>query len=341
VNAIGSTIDYLMAQDYAGPIRVILADNNSTDNTVDVARQAAREVGMNLTVVHESLPGKSNALNTALRIVETDLVLTLDADTELHDQALRRLVSRKQSSPGDVVAVAGSILVANEDQSFWSRMQGWDYFLAIASIKRMQGLYSSTLVAQGAFSIYETARLREVGGWPDSIGEDIVVTWRLLDNGGRVTFEPTAVAFTDVPVTLRHLIAQRSRWARGMVEAIHAVKPWSQPRGLTGAITAIDLAIPWLDLGYTFVWIPGLVLACFGIFWIVGLWTLLVFPVTLLIYASLAHFQNRHVVKPLNLDIRHSWFGLVTFLLVFQLVMSPVSIWGYLQEIFGMRRRWR
>jgi cellulose synthase/poly-beta-1,6-N-acetylglucosamine synthase-like glycosyltransferase len=59
-------------------------------------------------------------------------------------------------------------------------MQEWDYFLGIASVKRMQGLYQGTLVAQGAFSLYRTKALRAAGGWPDAIGEDIVLTWRLI-----------------------------------------------------------------------------------------------------------------------------------------------------------------
>jgi poly-beta-1,6-N-acetyl-D-glucosamine synthase len=56
-------------------------------------------------------------------------------------------------------------------------MQEWDYFLGIASIKRLQGLYQGTLVAQGAYSLYKTQCIKEVGGWPDAIGEDIVLTW--------------------------------------------------------------------------------------------------------------------------------------------------------------------
>ena len=37
-------------------------------------------------------------------------------------------------------------------------------------------MYQGTLVAQGAFSLYETAALREAGGWADTVGEDIVLT---------------------------------------------------------------------------------------------------------------------------------------------------------------------
>ena len=45
-------------------------------------------------------------------------------------------------------------------------MQEWDYFLGIASIKRMQGLYQGTLVAQGAFSLYRTEAVRAAVAGP-------------------------------------------------------------------------------------------------------------------------------------------------------------------------------
>ena len=50
-------------------------------------------------------------------------------------------------------------------------------------MKRMQGLFQNTLVAQGAFSLYRSDAVRDAGGWPDAIGEDIVLTWKMMNNG--------------------------------------------------------------------------------------------------------------------------------------------------------------
>ena len=68
-------------------------------------------------------------------------------------------------------------MVENQTDNLLTRMQGWDYRLGINGVKRMQSAYNSALVAQGAFSAYWTEDLRAVGGWPDAIGEDIVLTW--------------------------------------------------------------------------------------------------------------------------------------------------------------------
>ena len=196
--------------DYEGAVSIILADNGSTDRTCEAALRTAARLGVPLRIISELTPGKSNALNTALRQVETAYVVTVDADTLLHVESLRRLVSRLESAPPDTAAVAGTVLVRNSRANLLTRVQEWDYYLGIAAVKRMQGLYQATLVAQGAFSLYRTAEVRRIGGWPDAIGEDIVVTWRLMEHGDRVLFEPTAVAFTDAPVLLTHFMRQRA-----------------------------------------------------------------------------------------------------------------------------------
>ena len=128
----------------------------------------------------ESKQGKFHALNKGLKTVKTKYVITLDADTLLLPSSVQYLITRIEQSPKEVAAVAGSMLVKNSRDSIWTKIQEWDYFLAIASIKRLQGLYQGTLVAQGAYSIYKSNLLKKNDGWPDAIGEDIVLTWRLL-----------------------------------------------------------------------------------------------------------------------------------------------------------------
>ena len=337
---IGETIAAISRTDYAGPVTIILADNGSTHGTRDAARKTAADLDVSLQIISELTPGKLNALNTALEHVETPYVVTVDADTILHLESLRRLVSRLESAPSDTAAVAGTVLVGNSRVNLLTKMQEWDYYLGIAAVKRMQGLYQATLVAQGAFSLYLTAEVRRVGGWPDAIGEDIVVTWRLMENGDRVLFEPTAVAFTDAPVRLRHFMRQRARWARGMLEGIAAVPPWRQPRPLTRFIAGLDLLIPLLDVGYALIWLPGVVLFFLGYPVIVSVWTLAVLPITLLVYGGLRTYQSRHVFGSLNLVVRRNRFGYVAFLLGYQVLCSPASLAGYAQHLVGARRRW-
>ena len=205
------------------------------------------------------------------------------------------------------------------------KMQFWDYFVSIAAIKRYQGSYGATLVAQGAFSAYETAAVRAAGGWTDGAGEDIVHTYRLLAAGRRSLYEPRAVGFTDVPTTLGALARQRSRWARGMFEGLAAVKPWSQPDAFAGYFETLNLSIVWLDLAYIFGFVPGVALALLGMPWLAGWLTLLVLPLMLIGTVSVCRFQRR---LP-EMEAKGSAWGFLLFVLVFQVVQSACSLWGY------------
>ncbi len=337
---IETTLKYIKNQDYEGNIKVIVIDNGSTDQTCIVAKRAAAEFLLPVEIISEARKGKNNALNTALKRVSTEHVITLDADTLLHPSAIRFLVARMKTAPKDVSAIAGAVLAKNSRQSFITRLQEWDYFLGISSIKRMQGLFQGTLVAQGAFSLYKTESIKEIGGWKDAIGEDIILTWEFLHDNRKVYFEPRGIAFTEVPATLKHLARQRSRWARGMIEGLKLIKPWQHPVAYIRYLTGINLIMPYLDIVYTFCWIPGLILAFFGKFWIVGPMTLFVIPLALFQNFILYSYQNK-VFKELNLKIRKNRLGYILYVLCYQMLMSPLSILGYAQEIMQVKRTWK
>ena len=335
------TLRYIKEQDYRGEIKVIVINNNSNDNTVKEVYRAKGELGIDVICIDEANPGKFNALNKGIKFTKTEYVLTLDADTLLHKQAIRRLVARMNSAPIEIAAVAGSVLVRNSRDNWLSKLQEWDYFLSISSIKRMQGMFQGTLVAQGAFSIYKTDIVKSIGGWSDAIGEDIVLTWNMLSKNYKVYFEPLSIAFTEAPIGLTHFIRQRSRWARGMIEGLRAIKPWQQPNKYYKVLTGIDLLIPYMDFSYTVFFIPGCILALFGHYYIVGPMILLVLPVTIASFMILFLYQKKKVFDLLNLKVRKHYFAFIVFLLGYQLLMSPVSLYGYTQELFNMKRVWK
>ena len=114
-DAIEVTLERIAATTYDGPIEVVLADNNSTDRTAELAEAVARRHGLDYRRSFEPLAGKHHALNTALEIVTTPLVVTLDADTRLHRDALTYLIARVTTRPQDqhVCACAGALIVEN------------------------------------------------------------------------------------------------------------------------------------------------------------------------------------------------------------------------------------
>jgi poly-beta-1,6-N-acetyl-D-glucosamine synthase len=341
--AIVPTLERIARLVYAGPLEVVLADNNSTDRTAELGQETAQRLGLHYRRIFEPEAGKHHALNTALEGVTTPLVVTVDADTLLHPEALTYLIARVTSRPQDqhVCACAGALVVENAPSNLLSRMQGWDYRLGINGVKRMQAAYNSALVAQGAFSAYWTEDLRAVGGWPDAIGEDIVLTWTLMDTRGIVQYEPCALSFTAVPENLKHFLRQRSRWARGMFESLRKNPPAHQPRVLAKFVAGIDYLVPLLDIGYIFFWIPGVILFIAGYPLLFSWWSMLVIPITLIIYGLLRRWQERHVFRRLDVHPKQDIRGFYGYLFAYQTLTSSASLRGYLQYLTGAARRWK
>lgn len=338
-DSIAETLDYALRADYPGEFEIVVADDGSTDRTREiVAAYAERDARVRLFAAEHG--GKANTLNAALANVSAPLVATIDADTLLMPYSLGRAVARLMVSPPDTVAVAGAVLVRNSRDNLLTRAQEWDYFLGIATVKRGQALLQGTLVAQGAFSVYDTTALKLEGGWPDRIGEDIVLTWRLLLRGGRSVFEPTAVAFTEAPTSWRAFARQRQRWARGMIEGLrdHGVSLLKQLNFYSHSV-ASNFLFPYLDAAFTLAFIPGVVLAMTGNFAIVGPMTLMVLPLNALL-GGVMYFHQRRVFATVNLRVRKNRRGLLFYFFCYQFLMSPISLAGYVLETVRARRAW-
>ena len=336
-DCIASTIQSIAAQGYPGPLQVIVINDGSTDNTAHVL------AGLDhpwLQVI--DLPtngGKAKALNRGLEHAKHALTLTVDGDSYLYRGALHNLVGRYLSDPADTRAVAGAVLVRNSRTNLVTAAQEWDYFHGIAAIKRLQSLYHGTLVAQGAFSVYDTATLRELGGWPDTVGEDIVITWAILKRGWRVGFAENACVFTNVPTTWKQFIRQRQRWSRGLIEAFKA--HWSllfKPR-MTTLFIWWNLLFPYMDLAFTLAFIPGVLLALFGIYWIAGPLTLLLLPMAGLVNLVMFRIQARMFAQQ-GLRVRRNPSGFLFYALCYSFVMQPACVMGYVKELFNRSKNW-
>jgi biofilm PGA synthesis N-glycosyltransferase PgaC len=334
---IAATLRSLAAQRYPGQLDVILIDDGSADGTAEQAR-ACGHPWLRLLVQPRNC-GKAAALNRGLAESRFDLVVSLDADSLLHADALRLLVREYLNGQPQTAAVAGAVFVQNERSSWVTRLQYWDYFHGIAASKRAQAAYGGTLVAQGAFSLYRRDILRSIGGWPECVGEDIVVTWAILCRGLIVGYAEDAVCFTRVPETLGSLVRQRARWARGMIEAIRAHPRILVTRRLTTFLVSMNLMFPWVDIAFTFGFLPGLVLAAFGCYWLVGPVTLALLPSAFLMGAVMYRMSARVFARSSLRPARDAW-ALVAYTLGYGLILHPASVGGYLSELLGLRKSW-
>ncbi len=343
-DAIRATLESIVSLKYAGSLEALVANDGSTDETAERVRQAIAELDIPANVTIRLLDykenrGKANALNSALNEATFDLVCTIDGDSRLRHDSMRQLVERFLSDPPGTVAVAGAVLVRNSRATLITRAQEWDYFHGIAAVKRMQSMYHGTLVAQGAFSLYRKDVLKEVGGWPHTVGEDIVLTWAMLKRGYRVGYAEDAIVWTDAPTTLSQFLKQRKRWARGMIEAfdIHSgllIKP-----RLSMLFVWWNMLFLPLDLTFTLIFVPGLIAALLGYYWIAGPLTLLLLPLAVLWNGVIFGIQSR-MFRREGLKVRRNFAGLLFYVLIYSVVMQPVCLWGYISEFIGQRKGW-
>ena len=211
--------------------------------------------------------------------------------------------------------------------------------MGIASIKRIQSLFQGTLVAQGAFSLYDRKTLLEMGGWPEMVGEDIVLTWKILLAGYRVGHAEDALAFTDCPNTLKKFVRQRQRWSRGLMEAFKANPMILFKPRLSTTYVWWNTMFPLMDIAFTFGFIPGLVLACFGIYWIVGPMTLSLLPMAFLLNWQM-YLKGKAMFEQEHLKVRANSLGFIFYVFAYGLVLQPACVWGYFSELFNLKKRW-
>ena len=337
--SIAQTIQAILAQSYPADISVIVINDGSSDQTVASVRTLQIKHPNIALIDRVTNGGKAAALNHGLARCQTNVVISIDADSYVLKDGIRHLVGRYLSDPIQTKAVAGSILVRNSRENWITKAQEWDYFLGIASIKRVQSLFQGTLVAQGAFSLYERDTLIRLNGWPEMVGEDIVLTWKILLAGFRVGHAEDALAFTNCPNTLRQFIKQRQRWSRGLIEAFK-VNPriLFKPR-LTTMYIWWNTLFPLMDIAYTFGFIPGLILACFGVFWIVGPMTLSLLPMAFLLNWQM-YLQGRKMFAAEGLHVRANALGFIFYVFAYGVILQPACVYGYFSEFLNLRKSW-
>jgi hopene-associated glycosyltransferase HpnB len=143
---VGLAVASLLQQDYPGPFSIVLVDDQSTDGTADVARQAAGAAGDRLTVLPgASLPprwtGKLWAVKQGVDLAvtrEPTYLLLTDADIVYAPDTLTRLVACAQSEG----LVLNSLMAKLRCESFAERA------LIPAFVFLFQKLYPFSWVTQ-------------------------------------------------------------------------------------------------------------------------------------------------------------------------------------------------
>ena len=243
--------------------------------------------GYPLRVVRKVNGGKADAQNAGLNVTRTPYVCILDADSVLIRDALDRVLAVFASDPSTIAVGAGigvvngcsvsdgHVLTTRLPRHPLALFQVLEYLRSFLYGRIGLASLNATLIVSGAFGVFRRDALEAIGGYRSSaLAEDLDIVMRLhlynADRGGRDTikFLPETLCFTEVPTDRVSLGNQRTRWERGLAEALFANRKIFTARG-TGA--AGRLAAPYylfVELLSPLIEVAGLamlfVAACLG-----------------------------------------------------------------------------
>ena len=360
-SVIASTIDRLAAQD-TPPEVILIADDGSSDDTAGVL---VRRYGLSvpeygkMATGSTNLPslrwlrlphgGKAVALNAAIEAIDTEVVLTVDADTLLEPGAIAAMRAAFAAEPELVAAtgVLAPICGPNLQARLFQWFQSYEYVRNFLSRHAWEQVHSLLLIS-GAFAAFRRDPVVEVGGFdPDCLVEDYELIHRLYRHAAdhkrdwRVRVVGGALASTDAPASPLAFLKQRRRWFGGFLQTQHWNRDMVGNRhfGLLGTrmlpVKALDTLQPVYGLAAFAILI---VVVATGRF-------LIAFPILLIMIAKIVIDLSFHLW---SLGIYKRWTGqreglgigpaivaAVAEPFTFQLLRHTGAIWGWVAFLTG------
>ena len=193
----------------------------------------------NFTVIDKENGGKSDALNAGINVSDSDLICSIDADSILEQDVLKKLIQtfvrhKHTIAAGGIVRVINGCKIKNREieevhvpDGFLGRLQSVEYLRAFLFGRVGWDYLKSLLIISGAFGIFDRKAVLEVGGYQtETVGEDIELIIRLHSHFLKkkkqysISYLPEPICWTEVPVDYKSLRNQRNRWHRGLTDSI-------------------------------------------------------------------------------------------------------------------------
>jgi len=245
--SIGACLDALAAADYP-KLEIVAINDGSTDTTAGVIRSRLGTSPRLRFIDKAENEGKAMAMNDALAVSSGDVVVVVDADAEIHPEALRFIAAHFVRIPR-MGGVTGNPRPSNQGRLI-TELQVAEYASHISLMRRSQVVWGRILTVSGVVSAFRRSVLADVGVFdPTMATEDIELTWRVQRRFYDVRYEPRAVLGMQVPATLPALVHQRMRWGRGLVQVLKRnrdiITHWKNRRHWPVFLEAIGSLVWW------------------------------------------------------------------------------------------------
>ncbi len=323
-DGIGATIEACIGLDYPKDlVEIIVVNDGSTDATWERILEAK---GVHPRIVAIDLGrnyGKRAAMAEGIRRSTGSILVFVDSDSYLETDAAAHIVAPFVDRR--VGAVVGHADVANDLDSWLTKMQQVRYFAAFKIIKGAETVLSGTVTcASGCCSAYRRSAVMPILeqwehqrflGKPATFGDDRSLTNYVLRHG-RVVYQSTAVAATIAPTTLKRFLTQQLRWKKSWLrESLYVVRYFWRKNPVAALLTYASIVFPFcapfVVLHAMFGHIQGGVND--------GLWFYLIGTYAAAVLYSLYYAYLRR---------SGMWHHGMTFILVYMSVLVFQTFWG-------------
>jgi cellulose synthase/poly-beta-1,6-N-acetylglucosamine synthase-like glycosyltransferase len=209
-----------LALDYPSDrLEIVVASDGSTDSTAQIVHRLAQAStpGRVRLLDFPVNRGKIAVLNDAVPLAEGDIVIFTDASSMLAPEAVRRLVAN--FADRSVGAASGVYRVLNPQQASLGAQEAL-YWRYETFLKLQEAQLGSMLGAHGSLFAIRKPLFPFLP--PATINDDFLIPLRVVEQGYRVAYEPSAVAYEQA----REMegFGRRVRIAAGNVEQLVEAK---------------------------------------------------------------------------------------------------------------------
>ncbi|WP_342379911.1 glycosyltransferase [Bacillus thuringiensis] len=213
---IAKTIRSILDSKY-GEFEVIVVDDGSTDGTSKVMQETFYK-HPKVRFIQKENGGKSSAMNLGFQQSRGEIIVTLDADTIIAQDAISLMVRHFEDQ--NVAAVSGNVKVGNR-RNLLTTWQHVEYITGFNLERRAFDELNCITVVPGAIGAWRKKNVVESGYLSeDTLAEDTDLTITFLRQGHRIVYEEKAYAFTESPEDVKSLIKQRYRWSYGTLQCL-------------------------------------------------------------------------------------------------------------------------
>jgi poly-beta-1,6-N-acetyl-D-glucosamine synthase len=219
-----TTIKSVLANTYQN-IEIIVIDDGSTDNTKSIVKEfkkaydlESKTYGLKKTLKFFSKKngGKGSALNHGVKKSKGEIIVTMDADSAHHPDAVANIVKYFRD-PG-IDALVGNVKVSNTN-TILGLLQKLEYLFGFY-FKRVHSLFNAEYIYGGACAAFRKSTTFDSLGLFDTENktEDIEYSMRTKLFGLKAVYGEDVVVFTEGASSLKGLYKQRLRWKKGRID---------------------------------------------------------------------------------------------------------------------------